>query len=325
MAIMESTARFLIDSKKAGVCFDHTVTLGRVNLYESPFVLEKLLRSAGLVPDDLSPADVHGALAQDPYYADPFLSFLGTKRLSTLDVSDYEGADVLHDMNSPIPESLHEQFDTLFDSGTLEHVFRVDTALKNCMEMVKVGGHALITVPANNYCGHGFYQFSPELFYRVFTPKNGYEIEQVTLFETDVVWPRLLGRYFVSGIHGRAFDVTDPNSVRQRILLVNNRPVMIQVRARRTRRAAIFATVPQQSDYMTLWDANDKSKDGESQSTVPKKGYEGYRERIGAPARLHLEYGIVGRLLERWLPFYHAKVYGYRSFKNRLFYTPRDR
>jgi 2-polyprenyl-3-methyl-5-hydroxy-6-metoxy-1,4-benzoquinol methylase len=53
----------------------------------------------------------------------------------------------------------------VFDGGTLEHIFDYPTAIKNCMKMVKPGGHLLLTTPANNWFGHGFYQFSPELFY----------------------------------------------------------------------------------------------------------------------------------------------------------------
>jgi hypothetical protein len=45
--------------------------------------------------------------------------------------------------------------------------FNFPVALANAMKMAKIGGHFAARTPANNQCGHGFYQFSPGLFYRI--------------------------------------------------------------------------------------------------------------------------------------------------------------
>ena len=59
------------------------------------------------------------------------------------------------------------QFDVVYDGGTLEHVFNFPVALRNAMELLRPGGRLFtIHTCANNLCGHGFYQFSRELFYR---------------------------------------------------------------------------------------------------------------------------------------------------------------
>ena len=65
-------------------------------------------------------------------------------------------------MNTPIYGSLKNRFSALLDAGTIEHVFNFPQAIRNCMEMVKVGGHFIQVTVANNFIGHGFYQFSPE-------------------------------------------------------------------------------------------------------------------------------------------------------------------
>ena len=36
-------------------------------------------------------------------------------------------------------------------------------------------------MPANNCSEHGFYQFSPELFYMLFTPENSFEVNDIFL------------------------------------------------------------------------------------------------------------------------------------------------
>jgi hypothetical protein len=53
------------------------------------------------------------------------------------------------------------------------------------MRLVKVGGTVMIATTANNYLGHGFYQFSPEWGYRTFSRRWGFEILSCYLVECD--------------------------------------------------------------------------------------------------------------------------------------------
>ena len=69
------------------------------------------------------------------------------------------------------------------DGGTLEHVFDYPTALRNAMRMVRVGGHLILNAPVNNFPGHGFYQISPELFFRVLSPQFGFRVHDAVLME----------------------------------------------------------------------------------------------------------------------------------------------
>src|ERR1035441_3166291 len=46
-------------------------------------------------------------------------------------------------------------------------------------EMCASGGQILHVLPANNFCGHGFWQFSPELFFSMYSEVNGYRGTQV--------------------------------------------------------------------------------------------------------------------------------------------------
>ena len=86
---------------------------------------------------------------------------LGLRSLRALDFSDYEGADLIHDLNRPIPDSLRDRFDLIIDAGTTEHVFDVRQALTNYADMLRVGGRIFHSSPANNRLHHGFYQLSP--------------------------------------------------------------------------------------------------------------------------------------------------------------------
>ena len=69
---------------------------------------------------------------------------------------------------------LKNKYTLVIDGGCLEHIFNFPVAIKNCMEMLQEGGHFIGITPANNLMGHGFYQFSPELYFRIFSKENGF-------------------------------------------------------------------------------------------------------------------------------------------------------
>ena len=59
-----------------------------------------------------------------------FFKTLGYKRVDTLDVSDYEGANILFDLNqNQTPKEHINKYDLIFDGGTLEHVFNIGNVI----------------------------------------------------------------------------------------------------------------------------------------------------------------------------------------------------
>ena len=95
-----------------------------------------------------------------------YFAALGIEELVSLDVSDYEGADVIFDLNGPeLPASLSRRFGVVLNIGTLEHVFHVPNALANITRMLRDEGVALHILPTSNAVDHGFYQFGPTLMF----------------------------------------------------------------------------------------------------------------------------------------------------------------
>lgn len=237
MGIDIETARFLLGRRRDKASFERCITLGRQHYIVSHAETCSALKDFGLSPEqfpDLFPKEY-------PPYSEPFWRMLGAKTIHTIDASNFEGASHVHDMNQPVPDSWRESYDVVCDCGTLEHVFNFPTAIRNAMEMVKCGGHFFTQTPANNYLGHGFYQFSPELFYRVLSPKNGFKVEHCIAVEY--------------GLRRRWFAVTDPEEARARVTLVNAAPVILLVWAKRVEIKPLFTETPQQSDYAAAWSA----------------------------------------------------------------------
>ena len=108
------------------------------------------------------------------------------------------------------------------------------------MEAVKEGGRIYIQTQCNNAMGHGFYQFSPELYHRVFSPENGFALEHMFIAE---------------GSFGKVpwHSVADPREVRRRVELVNDVQTYLLVTARRVAAVPLFTSWPQQSDYSLAW------------------------------------------------------------------------
>jgi hypothetical protein len=181
-------------------------------------------------------------------YADEFLHGIGAKGFQVLDLSDYEGAQVIHDLNMPIPDALREKFSVIMDIGTSEHVYNAVQSISNIREMCKVGGHVLMLSPANNYLGHGFYQFSPELFFRSFDKEYGFEISSLYLIKM--------------GLFGQAwYELADPRNMKRRGNILTRKRCYIGVIARKVSNEGEMES-PQQSDYVSAWDDRPVSKLG---------------------------------------------------------------
>ena len=178
-------------------------------------------------------------MRRDAGFADSLFTFLGAEEVRSFDASSYEGASDIHDFNARIDPEYHRQFDLVLDAGSLEHVFLATTALQNCMEMVRVGGHLIVMSPANNYLGHGFYQFSPEFYFRSLSDENGFEIRLACVFEghADPLW----------------YEVIDPAVFGRRSEATTRRPTTLAVVARKTADVSPFARPPQESDYVEAW------------------------------------------------------------------------
>jgi len=238
MGLDINAVQFLIAARKRGAGFGRTLMLGRQSLNVFPATMAGLLERSGLK------ADKFKAPAPKCAYAEPFFEALGAAQVDALDNSNFEGAKLVHDLNQPIPAEWRAQFDAVIDGGTLEHVFHFPTGLRNAMELLREGGRLFSHTCANNLCGHGFYQFSPELFYRALSPENGFTVERMVMHRV--------------GPYGHWYEVSDPNAIQSRVELISFTPMHLLVQARRTAIREIFTQPPQQSDYTVRWQTTEK-------------------------------------------------------------------
>lgn len=93
-----------------------------------------------------------------------FFSLLGVKHVSAMDINPDGGADIIHDLNKPVSESLHGQFDFIVDGGTFDHILDIKTAFENVVRMLKSNGRVFHWNAASNYVGYAYLCLEPDLF-----------------------------------------------------------------------------------------------------------------------------------------------------------------
>src|SRR5215813_2183095 len=97
--------------------------------------------------------------------------------------------------------------------------------------------------PPTNYCGHGFWQFSPELFFSLYSEKNGYSDIRIFLVSLDD-WDTW-------------YECVKPNGSRGEFRSIGRAPLLIM--AATTKSGAFSHQDVQQSDYIAAWNADEES------------------------------------------------------------------
>ena len=261
MGINTSIATLLSRARHQGTSFHRTLTIGRQSMAVPVADLARIAAKFGI--EGASPEAVAAVEWADDFLGD----CLGADTVTSMDYSDYQHANIVHDLNTPIPSELKEQFDAVIDGGSIEHIFDVRQTLENYMSMVKVGGSLFVAAPANNLCGHGFYQFSPEFFYRVFSAENGYRVKDMFLIESPLLSVE-------ASRHQHYFRVQDPEKLQKRVQVLSSKPVMLWAHAERVASVPLFVTSPYQSDFKAQWRAADAGERDVAQPGAPGQSFQ---------------------------------------------------
>jgi hypothetical protein len=197
MGIPRGTARLLLEEARRQPFHGAVLQLGRSSVY---FTLTELLGWARRHGVELRPVE-RIELSHDPRLArqgclsdETFFHLLGFERVESCDVSDWEDADHLLDLNRPVPDELKARYDAVLDPGSILQIFHQPQLFKNLHDFLKPGGRVIhAAVPSNNHVDLGFYMFSPTFFHDYYAA-NAYRIEYEYLCEYFPYWH--LGRLY---------------------------------------------------------------------------------------------------------------------------------
>jgi hypothetical protein len=122
-------------------------------------------------------------VAKDFVHAKSMFEAMGIEGYLDMDKFDSDNPVLLHDLNDPIPNNLKSRFGLVFDGGTIEHIFDVRQVLGNIVDMLQPAGCVI------HLCSfaidHGFYGFSPVMFYDYYGA-NGFGEFECYLMELDL-------------------------------------------------------------------------------------------------------------------------------------------
>lgn len=282
MGIVRTSARLMLDESKRRPFEGAVLELARMAIYFRHDELATWARAHDVAldpsepdsgePDRGVPDSGSRALSHDPRLAAQgclsdtrFFQLLGFDEVVSLDVSGYEGVDLVHDMNQPIPADLRERFDVVFEGGTIQHIYDQRQIFRNIHDALKPGGRVIHAMsPSNNHVDLGFYMYSPTLFADVYST-FGYTMDAFYLFDYVPYWFR--GRYFSRPARVYRYEpgCLDHLSYGR----WGNRQTSMFIVATKSAGASADRT-PQQGEYRRIWQATDGVESTPTSATAPE-------------------------------------------------------
>lgn len=223
-----------------------SLMLGRQGFHFQPKYRKYYRAALGAADAELSVPQ----LRTEDGYSETALSKLGFGDVEAMDFSDFEGAQHIHDLNAPVPDTLKNQFDFILDGGTLEHVFNAPMALQNVFDMLKPNGVFVSANGMNGWYGHGLYQFGPDLVWSFWKRSANCEVMRCMAVPKDPEHPPI--------------DLPDPAATGRRLRHLWKRlpagRVYLYYEVRKTEEAALSGSTLQ-SDYQARWQSAAERKD----------------------------------------------------------------
>lgn len=178
MGIPKQVLKHFLHENKFRPMNGKLITFGRQTVGIDNDSLERILNDAGL-SYELSGEDVldSGTRHRNKTINDKHLfSIIGCDEYNCMDVSDYEGANIIHDLNYPIDSSLENAFDIVYTGGCLDNVFNPVSLLINSSKLLKPGGRVFHYESFQGVLGAYLY-FSPEWFYSYYATNNFVDVK----------------------------------------------------------------------------------------------------------------------------------------------------
>jgi hypothetical protein len=189
MGITRGTISLLAMSIKSSNLTGDAITFGVQGVDANLKLAKQKIKAAGYECSVIGDDDV--VIDNITQYGDTIhqmtlFKMLGFKDIHSIDYFPDENPTFTLDLNKPIPSELNEKYDLVFDGGTTEHCFNVPQVMRNAVNLLKsedkdgTAGMIIHYLPMNKSIDHGFYQFSPTLFFDYYAA-NGFEDMQMKI------------------------------------------------------------------------------------------------------------------------------------------------
>ena len=119
-----------------------------------------------------------------------FFNMLGVKIIDSIDQSDYEGSNIILDLNKEVPSELCGQFDFIFNGSVLDNVWDPPELMRNISRLLDVNGR-VIHVETATPCAYSYSALSPSWYFDYYV-MNRWQDSKIYLAAVPT-WDDLLG------------------------------------------------------------------------------------------------------------------------------------
>ena len=176
MGLLVPLAEILLTEHRYSLIKGDVLFVGRQTTFLDEKSLNLLLRKHGLrLPAGFTyefDSETRGASGQRFISDRCFMRSIGIDKVNFLDVTDYEGADIVHDLGYPIPDSLANRYDFIYNGGCLDNMFNPGVALTNFSKMLRPGGRVVCVESASSW-NSPYLMYSPGWFWDYYVT-NGF-------------------------------------------------------------------------------------------------------------------------------------------------------
>jgi len=181
MGLNIQALKFLLAEREYRELEGRILLVGRSTVTISPDKFSELFKTFGLPP----PRTLSNKVTRhqgDQYFFDDLAVFESLANKSSLeavdvlDVSAYEGANIIHDLNTPAPPHLVGRYDFIYDSSVTDNLFNPAQAILNYSKLLKPRGRYVGINVASFYPG-AMVSCHPEWFFSFFAVNNFVDVK----------------------------------------------------------------------------------------------------------------------------------------------------
>ena len=192
MAIDYRMAKIILQEHKYRPIEGVILLVGRQTVTLTPDQARDLVKEEGIDirPDALTEIDseTYGADGRNLITDRAFFSLFSSAEMISLDVSDYEGASIVADLNQPIPERYYGCADFMFNGSCMDNLFDPASALKNMSRLLKVGGRVMHVEHGSPVQG-AYIMYSPAYFFDYYAANHFADCKTYVMMFSNVLNP----------------------------------------------------------------------------------------------------------------------------------------
>ena len=175
MGLLPQVGQFIIREHVYKNITGQILTIGRQTIHISPDLLKRFLEQQGLAvppPEKIAIDKATSNAGMDQSVDDiTFFGSFSTAQLRSLDHSDFEGADIVWDLNKPIPAEMENRFDFIYNGSVLDNVWDPVMSLRNMSRLLKPGGR-IVHLEHGTRVNGPYLTFPPDWFHDYYSVNN---------------------------------------------------------------------------------------------------------------------------------------------------------